>query len=393
MYKRDLEDIFFPWVERDEILIITWARQVWKSSFMKYIKDKINKTSIFFNLEDFEILNLFNESPKNLIKLLKENFSFNEKIYVFIDEIQYLNNPSKFLKYIYDEFKNDIKLIVSWSSAFYIDEKFDDSLAWRKKIFHLTWVNFKEFLRFKNEDVLLNNLTNFRELTNITKNKLYDYLDEYLTYWSYPKVVLEKNFNIKKELIWEIINSYLKKDILESKIELPEKFLNLYKILSNQTWQLVNINELSNTLWISTTSLNRYIYIFKKTFHFYELKPFYQNLRKELTKMPKIYIWDLWIKNYFEKNFNSIQDRIDKWAIFETFIFNELKNKYWLDNINFWRTIDKKEIDFIVTSFDKKLALEVKYSNQKVNFDIFKKSYSDFETHVIHNENFLEFLL
>lgn len=393
MYKRDLEDIFFPWVERDEILIITWARQVWKSSFMKYIKDKINKTSIFFNLEDFEILNLFNESPKNLIKLLKENFSFNEKIYVFIDEIQYLNNPSKFLKYIYDEFKNDIKLIVSWSSAFYIDEKFDDSLAWRKKIFHLTWVNFKEFLRFKNEDVLLNNLNNFRELTNITKNKLYDYLDEYLTYWSYPKVVLEKNFNIKKELIWEIINSYLKKDILESKIELPEKFLNLYKILSNQTWQLVNINELSNTLWISTTSLNRYIYIFKKTFHFYELKPFYQNLRKELTKMPKIYIWDLWIKNYFEKNFNSIQDRIDKWAIFETFIFNELKNKYWLDNINFWRTIDKKEIDFIVTSFNKKLALEVKYSNQKVNFDIFKKSYSDFETHVIHNENFLEFLL
>jgi hypothetical protein len=76
-------------------------------------------------------------------------------------------------------------------------------------------------------------------------------------------------------------------------VELPMKFLNLYKLLSSQTGNLLNTNEISNTLDLSITAVNKYIYILKKTFHIYELKPFYKNLRKELTKMSKVYIQDL----------------------------------------------------------------------------------------------------
>ncbi|MEF2175186.1 MAG: AAA family ATPase, partial [Candidatus Absconditabacteria bacterium] len=119
MYSRTIEAEFLSWMEREEILIITGSRQVGKTSFMKHIQGTNNFNNEFFNLEDFELLSLFNESPKNLIKLLKEKHSFEDKIFVFIDEIQYLNNPSNFLKYIYDEYKDKIKLIVSGSSAFY----------------------------------------------------------------------------------------------------------------------------------------------------------------------------------------------------------------------------------------------------------------------------------
>ncbi len=392
MYKRSLKKEFLSWLEKEEILIITGSRQVWKSSFMKDLQSELNKPNIFYNLEDFELLNLFDENPKNLIKLLKEKFDFKEKIYVFCDEIQYLKNPTNFLKYIYDEHKNDIKLIVSGSSAFYIDEKFRDSLAWRKKIFHMTPLNFREFLHFKNEENLEKQLSIFNNLTSISKSKIYEYLDEFLIYWWYPKIVLEQNKETKKELIWELVNSYVKKDILESKVELPIKFLNLYKILASQTWQLLNTNELSNTLDLSITAVNKYINILKKSFHIYEIKPFYSNLRKEITKMPKVYIQDLWIKNYFEKNFNNIDNRIDNWAIFETFIFNELKNIYSQDNINFWRTQDKKEIDFIIKDESKNQAIEVKYKHKKVNFEVFKNNYDNFETKVISRENVFDFI-
>lgn len=392
MNKRLLEEEFLSWIDREEILILTWSRQVGKSSFLKDIQSKLDKKTVFYNLEDFELLNLFDENPKNLIKLLKENFSFEEKIYVFLDEIQYLKNPTNFLKYIFDEYKNQIKLIVSWSSAFYIDEKFKDSLAGRKKIFHMTPLCFREFLVFKNEQNLLSNLANFSNLTQITQNKIQDYLDEFLTWGWYPKVVLENNNEMKKELIWELVNSYIKKDIIESKVELPMKFLNLYKLLSSQTGNLLNTNEISNTLDLSITAVNKYIYILKKTFHIYELKPFYKNLRKELTKMSKVYIQDLWIKNYFEKNFNNINDRVDKWAIFETFVFNELKYKYSLDNLNFWRTQDKKEIDFILKTDIINQAIEVKYSNQKVNFEVFLNNYKDFKTKIISKENVFEII-
>ncbi len=374
MYKRNIENKFLSWLDRDEILIVTGSRQVWKSSFMKSIQRKLKQKNIFFNLEDFDILQTFDETPKNLIKILDEKFWLEEKIYVFIDEIQYLKKPSQFLKYIYDEYKNSIKLIVSGSSAFYIDEKFDDSLAGRKKIFYLRPLDFKEFLIFKDEERLWEKIIEFDELTNITKNKIYKYLEEFLIFWWYPKVVLERDKEIKKELIWEIVNSYLKKDILESKIEMPEKFFKLYKILSNQSWKLINAKELSNTLDISTTSINRYLHVLKKTFHFYEVKPFFQNIRKEITKMPKFYIQDLWIKNYFEKNFNKIEYRVDSGSIFETLVFHEIIGKTHLDSINFWRTQDKKEIDFIID----KIPYEVKlrYDWKRINvIEYFKRKY------------------
>ncbi|MEF2175227.1 MAG: DUF4143 domain-containing protein, partial [Candidatus Absconditabacteria bacterium] len=286
-----------------------------------------------------------------------------------------------------DEYKDKIKLIVSGSSAFYLDEKFNDSLAGRKKIFHLTNLSFKEFLIFKNENKLVEIISDYANLTTITKDKITDYLNEYLVYGGYPKVVVESNIEMKKQLIGEIVNSYLQKDILESKVDMQDKFYNLYKILSSQTSQLVNVNELASTLGISTTSVNKYLHILRKTFHLYELKPFSNNVRKELTKMSKIYIQDLGVKNYFEKNFNKLSDRLDKGAIFETFVFNELRNIYGIENIKFWRTLDKKEIDFVINTFDKQIAYEVKLSNTKVNFTSFLNSYPQFQTGVINLDN------
>lgn len=182
MFRRTIEDAFLSWIDHDEILILTGSRQVGKSSFMRYIQSNLGKPNVFYNLEDYELLHLFDESPKNLIKLMKESHPSTEKIYVFIDEIQYLRDPSRFLKYLYDEHKDEIKLIVSGSSAFYLDEKFDDSLAGRKKIFHLSPLSFGEFLIFNQEEGLIKNLKEFSLLTTITQRKIYEYLDLYITY-------------------------------------------------------------------------------------------------------------------------------------------------------------------------------------------------------------------
>jgi predicted AAA+ superfamily ATPase len=51
-----------------------------------------------------------------------------ERMTVFIDEIQYMDNPTSFLKSIYDEYEN-IKFIVSGSSTLEIRKKLKDSLA------------------------------------------------------------------------------------------------------------------------------------------------------------------------------------------------------------------------------------------------------------------------
>ena len=123
-------------MDSPESLLLLGGRRVGKTTILRQIQAKLelkNKANFFLNLEDPDYLKLLNESPKNLLKIISPNLR--KLNYVFIDEVQYLKNPSNFLKYFYDEYSGKIKLIVAGSSAFYIDQKFTDSLAGRKKYF------------------------------------------------------------------------------------------------------------------------------------------------------------------------------------------------------------------------------------------------------------------
>jgi predicted AAA+ superfamily ATPase len=82
---------------------------------MKYIQDNYFKdNSLFFDLEKPKNLELLNKDPDIFIEYVKLNHSWKEteKIVIFIDGVQYLNNPTSFLKYIYDSYQN-IKFIIS----------------------------------------------------------------------------------------------------------------------------------------------------------------------------------------------------------------------------------------------------------------------------------------
>jgi uncharacterized protein len=100
LFSRILERI----TRDDRTIMIIGPRQSGKTTLMKQIQselDKKNQSTFFFNLEDRDYLTAFDQSPKNLLRLIPGD----KKVIVFVDEIQYLENPSNFLKYIYDEHK------------------------------------------------------------------------------------------------------------------------------------------------------------------------------------------------------------------------------------------------------------------------------------------------
>ena len=88
-----------------------------------------------------------------------------------------------------------IKLIVSGSSAFYLDKKFKDSLAGRKKIFDVRTLSFREFLYFKGQNKFLN--LDFNKLSLIETDGLKMSFEEFVIYGGYPKVVLTEDTNEK----------------------------------------------------------------------------------------------------------------------------------------------------------------------------------------------------
>lgn len=365
LYPRKIQEEINKWLFRDEIIILNGSRQVGKTSLLKLLQDELKHKEIkeeqifYLNLEDFEILNDLNNSPKNILNYIKTK---NKKNYFLIDEIQYLDNPSNFLKYLYDEHRNEIKLIVSGSSSLELKAKLQDALVGRKISFAIAPLCFEEFLQFKQAEIL--DYCCHENIPSPIQIKFKKLLDEYLLFGGMPKVVLTEDNEAKKTLLKNYVSDYINKDIRAiGKIDNLLKFNQLIKILASQIGALLNINELSNTLAIPRQEIESYLNLLEYTFVLNKISPYYKNLRSQIIKMPKIYLFDLGIRNQILNNFTEMDNRSDNGNLFENFIYLELQQNISPENIYFYRTIHKAEIDFVFEKDGVIYPLEVKYKN------------------------------
>jgi len=163
-----------------------------------------------------------------------------------------------------------------------------------------------------------------------------------------------------------------------------DKLYKLMALLARYTGSLINKNELATTLSLSASTVDDYLLFLNKTFIISMAKPFYKNLRKELTKMPKAFFLDLGIRNYLIGDFNSPELRNDKGELWENFYFKLISDKYPKEDIKFWRTQDEQEIDFVIER--QKIAIEIK-SNPLRRTKIpklFQEAYPEFTTDVLY---------
>jgi hypothetical protein len=367
LYPRQINKDIKKYLEiGEEFIILTGARQTGKTSILVMLKEYLEEKGYgcqYFNLENPEYLKAFNDHPFNLFEYLENKKS---KQYIFLDEIQYLSDPANFLKLLYDEKREDIKIVATGSSGFYIDKKFKDSLAGRKFLFEVFPLNFREYLDFKG----CSELGGEGKVKTKDFRKLEELWNEYITYGGYPKVALAEDADLKRIYLEEIGSSYIKKDIKEAGISNEAKYFSLMKIMASQTGDLVNMSELADTLNLAVKTVEEYFYIMTKSYHIALIRPFFKNIRKELTKMPKAYFFDPGLRNFFRNDFVKIEKREDKGEYLENLFFLYLLEKEGgADRINFWRTQDQKEVDFVTED----AAYEIKFDNKRFKPDKYKK--------------------
>ena len=313
-----------------------------------------------------------------------------------IDEIQYLDDPSHFLKYLAD-FEPSVKLIVTGSTSIQI-KKFKDGLTGRKKSFHLFPLDFREFVLFKGKDHLISVLEtfNFKDIISNQieidpqrilpfKNELETLFEEYILYGGYPKVALAGSQDEKLRELQELFNTYELKDVnILFNVSNVAAFRNLFRLIASNIGNLLNINEVAGTLGIGRDTVRRYLAVLENSFVVHSLPPFHSNVRKELTKMPKLFFLDTGMRNFAVRNFTELSFRPDRGSLFENAIFGELfKNLGVIDQLFFWRTLSKNEVDFILTG-DQKVAIEGKLSSdsqlrQPAGIRSFGNIYPDFK--------------
>ena len=309
------------------------------------------------------------------------------------------------LKYIAD-FEPSLKLIITGSTSILI-KKFKDSVTGRKKLFTLFPLDFQEFLLFKSKTRQLSAVDKLKlkifdldkidvdpERIEPIKREIGLLFEEYILYGGYPKVVLAGARMEKLEELKELYEAYELKDVnILFNIANITAFRNLFKVLAGSIGCLLNVNELSGTIGIGRDTVRRYLSVLENSFIISTLQPFHSNIRKELTKMPKLFFHDTGLRNFALRNFSEISFRPDKGSLFENAVFCELfRNLGIIDQLYFWRTISKSEVDFVLTC-ERKLAFEVKSSsasNIKIHKGLkaFKKIYADFEQIVVTSDRF-----
>ena len=387
MYRRKLFDKLVNHLPNKEFSIITGARQTGKSTLLRQMQEYCKKEEIpeiYINLENKSILAELNENPFHVFRFLPTT---EKRVVVFIDEIQYLSDPSNFMKLLFDEHASQIKIVATGSSAFYLDTKFKDSMAGRKRIFNLLTCSFIEYLEIIGRRDLSQELN--RLILNLgAKSLQIDYLriewENYMIFGGYPAVILENNVQEKIARLQEIRDSFVRRDIQESAVTNEIAFYQLFRILAGQTGNLVNMNELSATLRIKHETVSNYISVLEKCFHITLPRPFYRNLRKELVKMPKVMLLDNGMRNCLINNFQPVNTRIDKGELWENTISRILLEKYGFDSVQFWRTSAGNEIDFVLPDIEEPKAIEAKFDEVKINhnkYKIFREAYSEISLH------------
>jgi predicted AAA+ superfamily ATPase len=375
MIKRTIFNIVLNSITPGKVVIVLGARRTGKTVLLKKISEEVKEPFLFLNGEDFSTIDLLERRTVNNYKTLLGN----RKI-LFIDEAQKIPDIGMKLKLMVDEI-NDLKIIITGSSAFDIIGNTGEPLTGRKTTLKLFPLSEKELFDFE----------------SIIDQK--DNLLKRLVYGNYPELYLLKNENEKALYLKELINSYLLKDILSlDNFKNSGKIINLLRLLAYQVGSEVSLNELARQLQLSRNTIEKYLDLLSKVFVLFKLEGFSRNLRKEISKSSKWYFYDNGIRNTLIANFNPLNLRNDSGQLWENYIISE-RMKYqeynnMIVNNYFWRTYDQQEIDLIEEREGKLFAYEMKWNMGSSKLPAaWKKAYPDSEYKVISLQNYQEWVL
>ena len=375
--ERDLKAVLDSKIGKGKVLLLIGPRQVGKTTLLKNILTSISseKKVQFWNCDESDVRQFLSEANSAKLKSFVGNSDF-----IVIDEAQRVKDIGLTIKLLHDSFPN-VQLAVTGSSSLDLSNSINEPLTGRKFEYNLFPFSTNELV----------NHTSMLEEMRLLKNRL--------VYGFYPDVV--NNPGEEKEILTNIVNSYLYKDVFEFQdIRKSSVIEKLIQALALQVGSEVSFNELGNLLGIDTVTVQRYVDLLEKAYVIFHIRSFSRNVRNELKKSIKIYFYDNGVRNSVISNFSPVELRSDIGALWENFLISErIKNNAYHNKhakYYFWRTTQKQEIDFIEEVDQNLFAYEFKYNPKKVNSKCpvtFSNNYPNVPFDVITSENYMDFVV
>jgi len=370
---RQLENIIKKRINSGKAIIVLGPRQTGKTTLIEKIAKSTDDWLILNGDDMHEREMLENQNTEALKQII------GTKQTIFIDEAQRIKNIGLTLKIIIDQLKPR-QIFATGSSSLELANEINEPLTgrkWEYMLFPISWGELQQHVGY---------------LSAVKQ------LEQRMIYGSYPEVI--NNNGEEKEILNEIVSSYLYKDLLSYKgIKKPEIIEKILKAIALQLGNEVSYNELAGLVQVDKNTVQTYLDLLEKAFVIFRLQPLSRNLRNEISTNRKIFFYDNGIRNALISNYNPLNIRNDTGALWENFLISERKKTLEYNrifaNTYFWRTTYKQEIDYIEERDGKLFAFEFKWNpNKKTRIpQKFSEAYPQSENKVISRENFYEFLL
>lgn len=362
------------YLEKELMVSLIGLRRTGKTTIIRQLinfllSSNIDPKQIFFyefdeeNIHLEEIINFYFQN------ILKKDL-YKSECYIFLDELQFIENWQIILKKYYD-INPKIRFIVSGSTHLYLHKNTKESLAGRIININIRPIGWHEFLRFKHDKNynFVKDIFSDDFITIVKKHAdilmFQNDFKTFLSYGEFPYFFHENNsVELDKYFKDSILGKIFTKDISLFDVENRRAFSELFRILSFESAQEINIQNLARETGINAITVKRYIEIMEKMFLYGYIYKYTKSMRKQAKSFKKGYLSSLnLLRAALSINYWDIKN--DHFGhIIETFVYNELlKNE--IENIYFYHdTKLKKEVDFVITNGSKILPIEVKIKNR-----------------------------
>lgn len=343
-YKRAaFDEIYNKLTKYNEVIVLTGLRRVGKSTIMYQLIDgltgKTNPLNIVYFTFDYgsaEIVSILNEYQKITGIDWKK-----DKIYLFLDEIQILDNWGAQVKLLYDSLPN-ITFVVSGSASLQLEKRAMDSLAGRHFLIDVPVLSLVEYYSLRHD----------KDIDNL---RLYEgdigmELDAYIKK-PFPELAKIDDQKIIYEYIREsVVAKIISQDLLREfgKVDIP--LLNsLAELFFSEPGMVLNVDSLSKSLAKRKQEVERHIYMLEFSKLIRIVKNYRPSTLSESRKLRRVYPYDISLA--LPQN-----PSIEKGKVLETLLISRLNIKrYWRDG--------QKEIDALLIDRKRIIPIEIKASD------------------------------
>jgi len=307
-----------------------------------YSQDEV----IYINFEDERIVAPSTDLLTELLPTIQEVFGKKPK-YIFLDELQLVPHWSKWVRRILDS--ETIQLYITGSTSKMSSVELPTELrgrAWEVQVDPLT---FKEFLRFKNEQL------DFTKI-NFIKDEMARFhflFNEYLLFGALPAVVLTPSEK-KQELLQSYFQTVVQKDVAERhNIDSNTILKTLLKLLLNSSY--ITISKLFNSIKsmgipVGKSTIDTYISYIKDSYFMNELPIFNSSVKNQLQYPRKVYFIDTGFMTALSTKFSKNMGRL-----FENMIYHKIAREH--ESIFYYKDDKDNEVDFAILDDGKVTAL------------------------------------